>query len=156
MLLLLLSVFLLPDARAQAPVMRPPATPPVVTPNYFPGSTGNPVHTPAGAGASHGGLAEHGKAAVPRSPNKRILPPTKEAGLWAADGAPVASNAPGTMLFGLIAPFPQDKPSVETLKWLHTCAGAMDEAAKDSGRGPPPSCASECTRRLTTDAPETT
>jgi hypothetical protein len=44
-----------------------------------------PGFTPAGAGASHGGLPAPKAPGAERSPNKRALPPDNEPGLWAAD-----------------------------------------------------------------------
>jgi hypothetical protein len=76
------------NAQAGAPMptpVRPPLVRPVVNEPYFP----TPGATPAGAGIVVP-TREGGEQVVPRSPNKRILPATKEAGLWAADGAPRA------------------------------------------------------------------
>lgn len=124
-----LLLFLLSSvANAQA-VRPPPATGPLIIqqPPSFPAS---PAATPAGAGASHGSLAAPEKA-VPRSPNKRLLPRTKEAGLWAADGAPQAS-LPRHALWGVdIPPMRNDEGRVvagETEWCMKGLAKAADAA----------------------------
>jgi hypothetical protein len=109
--LLLLFVLLLgcatptPGSYQQATAVRPAPRPPVYTPGYAPGTSAEPTYTPQGAGASHGGLPGS-SSSVPRSPNKRILPATKEPGLWAADGAPSASRntTPRILKFELAPP----------------------------------------------------
>jgi hypothetical protein len=96
-----LAVLLL-SATAHAQAVRP--APPLIhqQPPSLPGAT----HAPAGAGASHGSLPGTQKASLPPSPNKRALPASREDGLWAADGAPEASVAPPTTVFGFHLPYP--------------------------------------------------
>lgn len=90
-------------AIAHAQAVRPaPSTGPLI--QQQPPSYPTQVYVPAGAGASHGGLASPGAKLAPESLNKRLLPPTKESGLWAADGAPSAVTD-GT-IFGVALPLP--------------------------------------------------
>jgi hypothetical protein len=78
-------------------------------------------------------------ALAPRSPYTRVLPPTKEPGLWAAE-APQASSSviPDARLLGVALPFIQDGERVETAttlicaeKWRRALA-ASDVAEKVS------------------------
>lgn len=128
-LLLLLLAFLIPTtANAQAMRPAPAASGPLIT---QPPPPGQPTYTPAGAGASHGGLATPA-AAVPRSPNKRLLPPTKEAGIWAADGAPSASAATMPPIFGIALGLPEAvTPSAK--QWSNFCAATLGDTAKSTG-----------------------
>lgn len=118
-ILTLLAVLLSSVVHAQA--VRP-APAPAAAPPPRPGAT----YAPAGGGASHGGLATP-EAAVPRSPNKRLLPPTKEAGLWAADGAPVAAST--NEIFGAVVPLPQHPP-LGADHLLGVCAADMTAAMR--------------------------
>jgi hypothetical protein len=117
-------------AHAQAvvsPPPRPPAVRPVVNPPDFP----TPGATPAGAGLP--GERVPGATVVPvkRSPNTRALPddfsPTKEPGVWAADGETRA--AARRQLWGVVVPLPNGEmaDSVEFETW--NCAGGMEESA---------------------------
>jgi hypothetical protein len=127
-LVLLASLFLYPDARAQA--MRPAPAPVPLIQQQPPSLPGNPVHTPAGAGASHGGLPGAQKATLPSSPNKRLLPPTKEAGLWAADGAK-ASLAPPPV-YGVELPYAPSAGNDEK-RVTYACAATMSQATVATG-----------------------
>lgn len=121
-LLLLFLAFLIPTAvHAQAMRPAPAASGPLIT---QPPPPGQPTYTPAGAGASHGGLATPA-AAVPRSPNKRPLPPSRGVGLWAADGTPVASSGLGVTVLGVHFALDLDlKPA----RAAHECAKAVNDA----------------------------
>lgn len=102
----------------------PPVRPPVMTPGYSPGTPAEPVFTPQGAGASRDRLPG---ASVPRSPNKRVLPATKEAGVWAADGA----SAPGEQRLTLFAiDLPMDNLSGPAQTALTSCAFEMTIAVR--------------------------
>lgn len=126
----------------------PPRPPPAHTPNFQPHTPPEAVHTPAGAGASHGGLAAPEKA-VPRSPNKRPLPdefdPRKVPGVWNVDGAPVASAR--NHLWGVEIPLPEGVAAsvVEDEAWY--CAGGMEEVAKAIHKIAPINTAAEDARR---------
>jgi hypothetical protein len=120
-----------------APAIRPPPRPPAVTPGYNPNTYEPPPYAPAGGGASHGALSEPntGKPPVPRSPNKRILPASNEPGLWAADGAPVASGRVTPPLFGVPLPYPPGVGSGEISRRLaDSCVASMTEAAEQAGK----------------------
>jgi hypothetical protein len=132
--LLLLFLVVSLSAHAQAPAVRPPArpvTPPALTPGYNPNTPPDPVYTPPGTGLPE--VGQPGTHAVPvkRSPNTRALPdefdPKREPGIWAADGAPRASDAP--RLFDVVIPFPSDDPGA-TME-AKRCADGLVEAADD-------------------------
>lgn len=111
---------------AHAQAVRPaPATGPLI--HQQPPSYPTQVHAPAGAGASHGGLAAPRPVPVPDSPNKRLLPPTKEHGLWAADGAPVAQER--RQLWGVVIPLPAGDVAHRAEKVAWWCAVEMDDVA---------------------------
>jgi len=113
--------------RAQA--MRPPPAaapaPAVIVqqPPSYPGAT----YTPLGTGLPTMGQPGASRPAVARSPNKRVLPPTKEPGLWAADGAP--SAVARHHLWGVEIPLPEGATAhlVEREAWH--CANGMDGVA---------------------------
>lgn len=141
LLLLLSACSTTPRAYKQAvrPAPAPVARPPIYTPGYSPGPV-DPAHAPAGAGASHGSLPMPG-AGVPRSPNKRVLPPTSEPGVWAADGAPKASAPP--RIFGVEIPFMVDAHGNTLPGDTAWCAKTVTEAAdaaklRDRVEGYPP------------------
>lgn len=129
--LLLLLALLSATAHAQAMRPAPAATGPLVVqqPPSFPA---NPALTPAGAGASHGGLAAPGKALAPPSPNKRLLPPTKEAGLWAADGAPVAIATHTHPLFNVRLPYPSFATDEKAAEVMTMCVYSMAVAGDNT------------------------
>lgn len=128
----LLLAALIAGSLASAQAMRPPpaaapASGPAIIiqqPPTYPGAT----YTPAGTGLPTIGQPGTQRPAVERSPNKRVLPPTKEPGLWAADGAPVA--AARHHLWGVEIPLPEGAMAhlVEREAWH--CADGMDEVAK--------------------------
>jgi hypothetical protein len=106
-----------------APVPRPP----VVTPGYYPGTPAAPVHTPAGAGLP-GERVPGQVQPVPRSPNKRTLPPTEEPGFWAADGAPTAALTE-PKIYGITIPFPPlATPADKAL--VNLCAEQVNEVSE--------------------------
>ncbi len=74
------------QAQAVAPVPAPPSAPPVTFPA--------PRYTPAGAGAPALGQPGQQVAPIARSPNTRVLPPTNEPGVWAADEPSAVKKAP--------------------------------------------------------------
>lgn len=118
-------------------VARPPmvATPPAVTPGYFPGTPAEPVYTPNGAGLPGERVPGQQAQPVPTSPNKRILPASNEPGLWAADGAPRASDGDGHThpLFGLFYPHPPGDVTGEVSAMMDRCAESMLAAAQKAG-----------------------
>lgn len=125
------------EYRQAAAVMRPPAVRPVVNEPYFP----TPGATPSGAGAYRGDPLP--AAPVPRSPNKRILPATREPGIWAADGAPVAMAR--HQLWGVEIPLPDGGAYVEREAWQ--CAAGMDEVSTATKKVSTIASATEAARR---------
>lgn len=122
---LLFAVLLSSAVHAQAVRPAPSPGPLVVQqPPTYPGAT----LTPTGAGASHGGLAAPQKALAPPSPNKRLLPPTKEVGLWAADGESIA-GAGESSIFGAVVPL-QTYPPHGAENVLGACAADMAAALR--------------------------
>jgi len=125
-LLAALALFATAAAHAQMvapPPMRPPMVRPVVNEPYFP----TPGATPAGAGLETGDTST--APALHRSPNKRVLPVSRESGLWAADGAPVASVA--ERLFGVDIPEPNG--SAELVEASRACVSTVAAAARAVG-----------------------
>jgi hypothetical protein len=119
-----------------APAYVPAGPPPVATPGFFPGTPAEPVYTPNGAGLPGERPPLPQPRALPTSPNKRVLPdefsPKREAGLWAADGAPVASVDRMPPIFGVPHVYPENvSPSAR--KWSDFCATSLDETAKQTG-----------------------
>lgn len=118
-------------AVAHAQAVRPaPATGPLIhqQPPSYPGAT----YTPPGAGASHGGIATPEKVLAPTSPNRRLLPPTSEAGIWAADRAPVAVAR--HHLWGVEITLPGGSVAHEAEKLAFRCSAEMEELAKVIGK----------------------
>lgn len=127
LLLAALAVGSLASAQAMRP---PPAAAPapapaviIQQPPSYPGAT----YTPTGTGLPAMGQPGSQRPAVERSPNKRVLPPTKEPGLWAADGAPRAGEEPGT-IFGAPVQLPEHPPLGATAV-RGVCAYDMARAA---------------------------
>lgn len=88
-----------------------------------------PGYTPAGAGASPLGQPwQPPEAQVARSPNRRILPPTPEPGLWAADDVEAVRqrsfNEMPAMISGVRLPSPKGESTVFTRR----CAASMNAA----------------------------
>lgn len=124
-------LFVLAAAVAHAQAARPsPAPGPLIVqqPPSYPPTT----HTPPGAGASHGGLPAPATALTPNSPNKRLLPPTKEPGLWAADGAQATLAMP-YRIFDVEVPFPPDAYDALAKKQTGMCAEDLMDALLSSG-----------------------
>jgi hypothetical protein len=116
--------------RQAAPAFVPVEAPPAYTPGFAPGTPGEPVYTPPGAGLPMPGQPGYGTPQVPRSPNKRALPddysPQKEPGLWAADGAPVAIAR--RQLWGVVVPLPAEMTDeVEYEAW--NCSMEVEDVA---------------------------
>lgn len=110
---------------ARPAVYRPP---PVNTPGYYPGTPAEPVYTPNGAGLPGERVPGTTQSPVQRSPNKRILPPTKEPGLWAADTVK-ASFEPihidvGPLTY-IITSEMRELQSDFSTKFMRTCAGEL-------------------------------
>lgn len=88
-----------------------------------------PSHLPAGAGASPLGQPwQQPGVQVERSPNRRILPPTPEPGLWASDAVeasrPTKYNDMPAMLSGVRLPAPKGESTDATRR----CAATMNNA----------------------------
>jgi len=99
-----------------------------MTPGFAPGTPAAPVYTPNGAGLYDPTRGTQ-QPTVPRSPNKRVLPATKEAGLWAADGAPTASAR--ELLFGVDIPDPAG--SAVLVDASRACVDTVAHAARAVG-----------------------
>jgi hypothetical protein len=140
LLIALALLFLLPDARAQAPAIRPPArpvVPPALTPGYNPNTPPDPVYTPPGTGLPEVGQPGTHAAPVKRSPNTRALPdefdPKKEPGFWAADGATRATADTMPPIFDVPFPYPHSTTSPAERWWSDMCAKTMTHTAKNIG-----------------------
>lgn len=121
---------------SHAQAVRPapmPASPPVMTPGYFPGTPSQTVHTPSGAGLPTPGQPGSGAATLPRSPNKRVLPASAEPGLWAADTVKASAVQPPDV-FGVDIPFPSAATTDAERKWSIACGASMNEAAAKAGQ----------------------
>lgn len=132
----LLAVLMLPFALAAcvgAPATYQQATPvprPWTTTTTYTLPPGQP-HAPVGAGAAVERLPSQATT-VERSPNRRALPPAKEAGLWAADGAPAASTG-DVSLFGVDVPMSAEVAAdPSALRRAKQCALDMTFAMKDA------------------------
>jgi hypothetical protein len=139
LLTVLALLFLLPDARAQAPAIRPPArpvVPPALTPGYNPNTPPEPVYTPPGTGLPEVGQPGTHAAPVKRSPNTRALPdefsPKREPGIWAADGEPRASTDKMPAVFGIALDYPA-MATPDTKRWSDFCASTIGDTAKATG-----------------------
>lgn len=135
-----------PRAFHQA-VMRPAPyrPPPAYTPSYAPGTPAEPVYVPVGAGVPGErvpGPVVPAAPAVPRSPNKRVLPRTDEPGVWAADGARGVFVGAEPELFGVNIPFPEDATTEAARDLTRGCIKEMNDAA-----------AASSTRRTISDLP---
>lgn len=85
------------------PAVRPPA----MRPGYGAPMLGQPGVTAPG---------------VPRSPHNRVLPPTKEPGLWAADAPRASGTDDAPTLYGIVLPFPEGATSDEDRAITRACA----------------------------------
>lgn len=124
-----------PGFRQAAMRPAPYQPPPAYTPGYAPGTPAEPVYTPQGAGAYRGDQLP--AAPVPRSPNKRVLPATGEAGVWAADGDPALSSASKPLftllpLFGVSLSYSLEYPRVDW--FINQCVAGMRDATKKTGQ----------------------
>lgn len=117
-----------PPGEYRQAVARPaPAGPLIVQqPPSYPGAT----YTPAGAGAYRGDPLP--SKPVPRSPNKRILPATKEPTVYAADGDPQASV--GHWLFYVHIPTPEDTHGPVAKTSAQLCVDTLTGAANQIGK----------------------
>jgi hypothetical protein len=98
----------------------------VQLPPSYPGAT----YTPPGTGLPGERVPGPQRGEVPRSPNKRVLPATKEPGLWAADGAPRASSPP--QLFDVELPYPDGADTPEEQATTDVCASTLTRAARSA------------------------
>lgn len=120
----LLAVFLLSCAapsgrtyRDGVPVERAPV---FVTPGYAPAGAGLPEYMPT---------AE--RETVPRGKDRRVLPPSREPGIWASDSEPRASAEPfdGTVA-GVSLPIAREMNTVEGLTQVAQCGLSLIDAAQ--------------------------
>lgn len=102
--------------------VRPAVPQPLIQqqPPSYPGQT----HTPAGTGLYR---PESGPAKVERSPNQRVLPATREPGVWAADGDPalMAGQIYGWDVLGVRMPVPENCDRREKWIWSQACANRL-------------------------------
>ncbi len=109
-------------AQAVAPIPPPAPSMPVPVPRYV----------PAGAGAPRVGQPGERSAPMERSPNTRVLPPTREPGIWAADEPKAVKK-----------PVPASPPDIDELLAARPSPGAPEllscrqrvlRASKSSGQ----------------------
>lgn len=113
-------------AQAVAPVPGAPSPPPAA-PVGFPA----PSLQPAGAGAPVVGQpGQQAPPPLPRSPNTRVLPPTAEPGLWAADELRAAKRP--TQATPGVDELLRPQPSPGTPE-LASCRERVRQASRDSG-----------------------
>lgn len=103
---------------AAAPAYRPP-------PVAYTSPPAQP-YAPRGAGAPLVGQPGAPAPVVPRSPNKRPLPATREPGLWAADGAKASTELEERKLLGTY--LPGLKGVVDSDGFAKRCAAEMTRA----------------------------
>jgi hypothetical protein len=122
-----------PTSYRQAAPAMVPMRPPAVRPVHSAPTFAQPRHTPAGAGASHGGLAAPGtsSAGVPRAEG-RILPTSDEPGLWAAE-PPKASASYWETIAGVPLPLPETANSKEAERPTYLCGMTMNDTIKQVG-----------------------
>jgi hypothetical protein len=114
-----------PTSYRQAAAPMPAPGPLIVQqPPTYPGAT----YAPVGAGLPEVGQPGRQGASVPRSPDKRILPPTKEPAVYAADGAPRAVSAPGLGVTVLGVGFDLGL-ELKPARAAHECAKAVNDAS---------------------------
>lgn len=124
-----------------APTYVPVGPPPASTPGFYPGTPAEPVYTPNGAGLPGERPFGPGPQALPRSPNTRALPdefsPTREAGLWAADGAesPTAISFV-RRLYDVTIPSPKESGDNMTQATVSACLRSLGSAADATGLTP--------------------
>lgn len=123
MRILLMLLLCLVSVQTRAQVVSParPALPAYVAPPELP-------HTPTGAGASQDRLVGPEGASVQRSLNKRVLPPSNEPGVWAADGGPFY-----VVIGAAEVPYPAWVKSDADRETTRSCSEAMNKAFGDFG-----------------------
>lgn len=93
----------------------------------FPPANPAPVYAPPGTGLP---MPSHGLGVrnVPRSPNRRVLPPPgKEPGLWSADRPKASAAAPEpAVIFGETIPL--DDPEIKASQPVQGCVAALGGA----------------------------
>lgn len=89
-----------------------------------------PALTPTGTGLPEFTITGDAQPERPAlSPNKRILPPSKEPGVWAADGDPtLAGPKIGVILAATIIRFPDELETVDERAPVEFCAASMERA----------------------------
>jgi hypothetical protein len=90
-----------------------------------------PVPTRPGVGAPAVGQPGPHARGVPRSPDKRVLPPTREPGIWASDRP--FDPFERMRVFGILVPMHPEDPTDEQLKPLLTCAEVLRIRAQKLG-----------------------
>jgi hypothetical protein len=92
-----------------------------------------PGYTPAGAGLPGEYMPGPPEPAVERSPHKRVLPPTKEPGIWAADRPASPPTEPDgwrvdPVILGVLIPYPPRLMAEEHKEPMQRC-GYMSQRA---------------------------
>lgn len=65
---------------------------------------------------------------APRGTDKRVLPPTREPGIWASDSLPRSTGEP--KILGVPIPFPPDTKAEADKEPTRLCASIMNDAVK--------------------------
>ena len=102
-----------------------PRPAPVAVPQFQ-----QPPHTPRGAGASPLGQPWQAPG-PPRSPNRRILPPSPEPGLWAADEVTAVTRRNQNDIPAMLAGVRLPSPTGESTEATRKCADSMNHALRN-------------------------
>lgn len=94
---------------------------------HYPPANPAPTYTPPGTGLPMPSFPGPGVRNIPRSPHKRVLPPSKEPGLWSADRPKASIIAPAPTLLGTTLPVPD---AAKTPYISHSLSGCIEAAGE--------------------------
>lgn len=100
------------------PMVRP--APAFVTPGATPAGAGLPEYVPGTA------------APVSRGTDRRVLPPTREPGVWASDKPKISGEIATPVMLGINIPIPVDDNGKPDYLFANQCAEATDTMFKES------------------------